>query len=374
MENNKEKRNYGGSTEAIEKTGLPLFVKYGLIAFASIVVIAVALVIYFSSAVNVVATIDGEKITEGEFKYYLEVQKQVMYYSALQEDSNITEESFWATKIGGEDAVEVAKKKAIDDLRNIKTQYKKAKEAKISLTKEEMAYIDDSIQREIIDTMGGGNKIKANNAFKEQYDFSMDVLREAQIQTFIVQKYREDETAKITDAEIEEYYTKNTTAFKTDTSYRYGAEEAVWAKHILIIAGEDASEEDKDAALKKAEELIDRLKSGEDFAALARENSEDGSSQWGGDYLFGKGKMVKEFEDSAFSLEPGQFTQAPVKTQFGYHIIKLEEKYEKGEAASLRCAKEYFEFGRRYVYDLKMKDLADKAEYKINNSIYSSIK
>ncbi len=373
MEKSKEKKNYG-SKAAAENPGLPLSFKYGLVAFAAVVVIAIALVIYFGSAVNVVATIDGEKITEGEFRYYLEIQKQIMFYSALQEDSSITEEAFWSTKIGGEDALDLAKRHSMDELKKMKLQYKKAKEAKISLTKDEIAYIDNNIQAQIIDVLGDGNKIKANNAFKEQYGFSVDELRNVQLQNLTVSKYMDAETKKITDADIEEYYSKNTEAYKADTDYRYGAEEAVWAKHILIMVSDDASQEDKDAALKKAGELIEKLKSGEDFAKLAKENSEDGSAQWGGDYLFGKDKMADEFEEAAFSLEPGKFTETPVKTQFGYHIIKLEEKYGKGEAVSLRCAKEYIEYGPEFIYEQRIKELVDKANYSADDSVYNRIK
>lgn len=371
MRNNKEKKNLGGA-QAAQGTGLPLFAKYGLIALAAILVIAIALVIYFSTAVKVVATVDGEKITEGEYRYYLEVQKQYMYYSAQLEDSNITEESFWTTKIGGEDAIEVAKKVAIDDLKNMKVQYKQAKEANIKLTKDETAQIDSYIDS-LIESMGSGNKIKANNAFKEQYGFTIDDLRGVQEQMYIIEKYRQDQVGKIDDSAIEEFYKNNTDAYLEDTDYRYGAEEAVWAKHILITVSEDATEEEKKEALKKAEELIDKLNAGEDFAALAKENSEDGSAQWGGDYLFGKGKMVQEFENAAFALEPGQFTQEPVKTQFGYHIIKLEEKYGEGEAPSLRCAKEYYEFGADFIYEQRINDLVEKAQFTMDNAVYSSI-
>lgn len=372
MKNNKEKKNYGGA-QAAHGTGLPLFARYGLIAFAVIVIIAIGLVIYFSTAAKVVATVDGEKITEGEFKYYLEVQKQYMFYNAQLEDSNITEESFWATKIGGEDAIEVAKKKAIDELKNVKIQYKKAKEANIKLTKDDLASIDDSIDS-IIDSMGNGNKIKANKAVKEQYGFTLDDLRNVQMQATIVQDYKNQEVSKISDADIEEYYKNNTDAYKQDTSYRYGAEEAVWAKHILIKVSKDATQEEKDEALKKAEGLIDKLDAGEDFATLAKENSEDGSAQWGGDYLFGKGKMVKEFEEAAFALKPGEYTKKPVSTEYGYHIIKLEEKYAEGEPASLRCAKEYVEFGSDFIYEQRINDLAEKTEITMDNNLYNSIK
>ena len=83
----------------------------------------------------------------------------------------------------------------------------------------------------------------------------------------------------------------------------------------------------KDEARKKSEGLLERARKGEDFAKLATENSDDpGSKDKGGEYdFFGHGKMVPEFEKAAFALKPGEISDL-VETQFGFHIIKLEER------------------------------------------------
>jgi peptidyl-prolyl cis-trans isomerase D len=97
-------------------------------------------------------------------------------------------------------------------------------------------------------------------------------------------------------------------------------EQQVWARHILV----------SDATL--AVTLIERLKAGDDFATLAMEFSDDtGSAVAGGDLgWFGPGDMVPEFETAAFALQnPGDFTQAPVQSQFGYHIIQLIARQER---------------------------------------------
>ena len=103
--------------------------------------------------------------------------------------------------------------------------------------------------------------------------------------------------------------------------------ERVRARHILVSAPQDASAEDQQLALAKAISITQRLNSGEDFATLAQKFSDDtGSATQGGDLgFFGRGQMVKEFEDAAFSLPIGQISE-PVKSQFGYHIIRVEEK------------------------------------------------
>lgn len=74
----------------------------------------------------------------------------------------------------------------------------------------------------------------------------------------------------------------------------------------------------------EALQVLERLKKGESFAELARELSTDrGSGKRGGDLgFFGRGQMVKPFEEAAFKLKKGELTKEPVKTQFGYHIIK----------------------------------------------------
>ncbi|HCY35937.1 MAG: hypothetical protein DKM50_03725 [Candidatus Margulisiibacteriota bacterium] len=110
----------------------------------------------------------------------------------------------------------------------------------------------------------------------------------------------------------------------------------VKARHILIKFPEvkDATSiKEKEAATevarKNAEDLLARAKTGEDFAKLASEYSSDSSSKAGGDLgWFGVGMMVPEFEAAAFSLAPGEIT-GPVKTQFGFHIIKVDDvKYK----------------------------------------------
>ncbi len=97
--------------------------------------------------------------------------------------------------------------------------------------------------------------------------------------------------------------------------------ELISASHILVRSGTD-----KEAARKKAEGLLARVKGGGDFEAIARENSDDpGSSHRGGSLgWFQRGRMVKPFEDALFKLKPGE-TSGVVESEFGYHIIRLHE-------------------------------------------------
>ncbi|MDR1122156.1 MAG: peptidylprolyl isomerase [Dysgonamonadaceae bacterium] len=102
----------------------------------------------------------------------------------------------------------------------------------------------------------------------------------------------------------------------------------VKASHIMVGCLKDADSTTVETAQQKADEIYRKVTSGEDFATLAKELSDDkGSGQQGGMLgWFGKGRMVKEFEDVAFALkENGEISQ-PVRSQYGFHIIKLEDK------------------------------------------------
>jgi peptidyl-prolyl cis-trans isomerase C len=121
---------------------------------------------------------------------------------------------------------------------------------------------------------------------------------------------------------------------------KYVEEEQVHARHILIKVSQDTSAADEEKLKKKANDVLKRAKKGEDFAALAKQFSEDGSRDSGGDVgFFARGRMVGPFEEAAFALKPGQ-TSDLVRTQFGYHIIKVEER-KPGRSLSYAEAKEH---------------------------------
>ena len=104
--------------------------------------------------------------------------------------------------------------------------------------------------------------------------------------------------------------------------------EQVTAAHVLVLVPQDAPAEEDAAALAKINGIRDRAIAGEDFGALAAEFSEDpGSKDKGGVYTFGRGRMVKPFEDAAFSQPIGE-VGPPVRTNYGYHILKVLERTE----------------------------------------------
>ena len=112
-----------------------------------------------------------------------------------------------------------------------------------------------------------------------------------------------------------------------DRRDRYDVPEQVRARHVLIQLAPDAPPEALAAAEKKAQAALERLRAGEDFAKVAAEMSDDaGSKADGGDLgFFRRGQMVKAFEDAAFSRAPGELGE-PVRSDFGFHVIRVEEK------------------------------------------------
>lgn len=126
----------------------------------------------------------------------------------------------------------------------------------------------------------------------------------------------------VNEADALAYYEQNKADFNTP--------EQVQASHILVKVEPSATPEEKAAAKQKAEKLLEQVKGGADFAELAKEKSEGPSKTKGGDLgYFGKGQMVKEFEDAAFGMQPGDISDI-VETQFGYHIIKLTGRKKAG--------------------------------------------
>jgi peptidyl-prolyl cis-trans isomerase C len=145
------------------------------------------------------------------------------------------------------------------------------------------------------------------------------------------QIHRDQSIQKLIDADItpnvkvsadqtRKYYDENTELMKQPDRLRLS--------HILKRVEPDATPEAKASARTEIEAILERARAGEDFAALARENSDDpGSAANGGELTVSRGDTVPPFEEAAFALSPGELSPV-VETQFGFHVIKLTEKLE----------------------------------------------
>lgn len=220
-----------------------------------------------------VATVDDEVITEGELNHLLQSQ-----YGPSTLDALIT------NKI-----VEL-----------------EAKKLGITLTDEEI----EEEYKSYAESYGGEEALL--KAFESYNLTKEDIIKD--IKTYLLTLKVVEDYIDITDEDVKTYFEENKDSFATP--------EQVEASHILV---EDEA---------TAKEVIEKLNAGEDFATLAKEYSKDESNAEKGGELgyFGRGEMVSEFEDAAFAMNVGEVSKEPVKTEFGYHIIKVTDKKEAKEA------------------------------------------
>jgi len=168
-------------------------------------------------------------------------------------------------------------------------------------------------------------------------DLHADLLEQAQLRKLLSSQI------SITDEDIKNYYDQNKASFST--------EEQVRASHILVETKEEA------------DAIVKQLKEGADFAALAKEKSLDtGSAANGGDLdFFGKGAMVPEFEEAAFALKVGDVSE-PVKSDYGYHIIKVTDHVEassptleekKADITDTLTSQQIYTLSQTFISDLR---------------------
>ena len=269
-----------------------------------------------SSKINaneVVAKVNGNDITVKQFQSTLALYKQSLesMYGSTIWDTEVEEGVKYKDKF---------KDIMLDQMIDIEAVCEQARKEKLVPTKEEVDKAFNELKK----------NIDADKEYKNQLkEMGIDdtYLRNQQEQDLTIQKYKEnfDKNVKITDEEMKKYYEEHKKDYYKDE---------VKASHILISTvddnGKPLSEAKKKEAKKKAEEVLKKAKSGEEFSELAKEYSDDpGSAANGGDLgYFTKGQMVQPFEEAAFSLKPGEISGL-VESEYGYHIIKVYDKIDK---------------------------------------------
>jgi parvulin-like peptidyl-prolyl isomerase len=224
-----------------------------------------------------------------------------------------------------------------------------AKKAKSSVTAEELS----SVLNQQYSRAGGEEK------FLEMLDgqgidiafVKKNLEQELKIRQFLDKKI--DSMTEITQDEIQRIYDKDKTAS---------------VRHILLLT-QGKNDSEKVETYKKMEEILARARNGEDFAALAKEYSEDsGSKENGGLYEdFEKGAMVKPFEDAAFSVPVGEISDI-VETDYGYHILFIvNRKKETRPLDEVRVElEEKLKQGRKAeIFETYFSELKEKAGFKI---------
>ena len=188
-----------------------------------------------------------------------------------------------------------------------------------------MVYGSEEGQRQLVENLvdfkvftRSGREQNLQNT--EKYKKAMADFEERLLFTLATEKVL-DEAAKkpVSDADAQKFYNEHQEIFKVPAAIR--------ASHILIRADKNMPKKDQDAAQKKAADLLREIETGKvTFEDAAKNHSADGTRSRGGDLgFFTKGQMVPPFEKAAFALKKGQMTSKPVKSEFGWHIIKVTD-------------------------------------------------
>jgi peptidyl-prolyl cis-trans isomerase C len=213
------------------------------------------------------------------------------------------------------------KKKVLDSMINRELLLQECKRLGIKANDDEIDQQVAAIKSKVPNEADFTNMLTTLNV--TEADFRNEIARDLTVKKFIMQEIAPK--ASVTPEESKAFYDAHPDLFKMP--------ERVHASHILVKVEPNATQDDKDKALKKMKDIQKRIKKGEDFATVAKEVSDCPSKVNGGDLgVFPRGKMDPKFEDAAFALKPGEVSDI-VETQFGYHLIKLTEKKEAGVEA-----------------------------------------
>jgi peptidyl-prolyl cis-trans isomerase C/foldase protein PrsA len=277
---------------------------------------------------NLVATVNGEGITEAQLNQFTNIQQ--LYRELAQANRDFAQLLFSSDE--GKELLNEYRKQKLNSLINMKMLEIEAKNQEITISQDEKNTMlnnkIDSIKKQnqlteeqLVDALNS----KGINSIEE---FKKMIWQDNKDE-ILIQKLQQEvvDGVVITEEEVENYYEENKSKFKRPARVK--------ARHILVTTDDKTDQEAK----AKAKEVLNKLKEGADFATLAKEYSEGPSAENGGDLgYFSKGQMVPAFEQAAFSLQVDEISE-PVKTKFGYHIIKVEDKQE-AEIVSLADAKE----------------------------------
>ncbi len=165
---------------------------------------------------------------------------------------------------------------------------------------------------------------------KEVKQFYRDENEKVKVRYLLVPSYLfQKEDIPVGDEEIQTYYQEHRDEFKAEAS----------ANLSYVVFEKKPSSTDEEETKQRLLEIKNEILEGEDFAEVASDYSEDNASAKNGGDLgwFGKGMMVSSFEEAAFSLKPKEMSD-PIKTQFGWHLIKVEDKRGEGESQEVKAS------------------------------------
>lgn len=306
---------------------------------------------------DTVATVNGTKMTVEQYEKTLALYKQsieAMYGNTI-----------WEQEVEkGVKYKDKFKEIILQQMVDTQAVYDVAKKENLLPSKEDV----DKSFKEL------KTNIDADENYKKQLEsIGIDdtFLKDQQEKDLAWQNYKANfyKITEVTDKEVQEYYDKNKSEFYKNE---------VDASHILISTVDEnkkeLSEDKKKEAKKKAEDVLKKVKDGGDFASLAKEYSDDKLSAEKGGQLgfFGKGDMVEPFEKAAFALDKGKVSDL-VESQFGYHIIKVNDKVN--EQKTFEEVKDTIKETVLYnKYAENIKGISESAKVEENKNIVKKVK
>jgi peptidyl-prolyl cis-trans isomerase C len=254
------------------------------------------------------------------------------------------------TPKGGAVVAEIGKEKITVDevnelMKTIPEQYQAMAQARKDM------FVESIVNQKLLYAEAAKLNYDKDPAVQKQLD---EARKELMIKAYL--KKEIEDQVKVTDEDAKKYFEANKDKFKEP--------EKIMAYHILV---------DNEA---EAKDILAKLKGGADFAALAKEKSKCPSKEKGGELgLLGKGQTVPEFEQAAFALQPGQLSDV-VKTQFGYHIIKVTEKQPEKimayDTVKDQLKQMLVSDKQKERFEAILKDLKDKNKVVIHKELLTS--
>lgn len=252
--------------------------------------------------------------------------------------------------------------KALNDVIDEELEYQEAKRAGIKIAKSDIKANIDMTRKEYVSK-------KAFELALQKAGLTIEILEAKVERALLINKIYEKEivskvNAVITEGYILDYYKKNVTKFKEPEKIRI--------RHILIAPDASKGDAGWPEAKKEADDILKQIKSGADFGDLAWKYSKDDYRIKGGDIGFiHRGRLLPEIEDAAFGLKVGEVSM-PIKSEYGYHIVKLEEKKKEVQIEFNEVTdKIKTELEKKLTNDMKdnwLKGLREKAKIEIISS------
>lgn len=325
-----------------------------MVKFSKVLLIIFSLSVLLSAtgcAPKTIGNIGENEMKAYEYQFFLKNAKQ-----QIENGQGIANNPDYISQLWeNQESVAYLREVAMENLKVHRIMLEEAKKNEFKLSKEDEKKIKDSIEEEI--KANGGEKKFLVELEKELEGITIKDYRQLKYDVNYSTKYMIDfmENIEVSDNEIKDYYEENKDSLDYTT-----------VRHILVSTKNDSgaklSDDKIEEAKEKADEILEKVKSGEDMIKLVEEYSEDpGKAQNQGEYDVKKGVgYAAEFESWALSAKVGDV--GIVETELGYHVMKCEKKSSLDDI-------EFKENVKFYIQDLKMQEeiekLSEKSEYRI---------